>query len=434
MGITVASPYSMRSLLCIPALLFAFTVSANAQYTVKQIVFDGQTPYTQAELEAASGLKPGQAVGNESLQAAAQKLVDSGAFEDLQATLDGPMKAVNVIFKVKPVDPGKLLHISYANFVWWTPEELKAEISRRVPLTGETVPEAGTLQSSVQAALEAMLQEKGMAGAKVDEQVLEPSPGVPYRVAAYRVAQPAIVFGALTVQGASAAMQPSVQKLTSALAGRPYSTTVGGRDIADTLLTVYRDAGYMAAKMSPVERSFTGTGPVQVALTTTVTEGEVYKLGSVSWAGSPWMTQEQFLAGAKLQTGAPVSQKSLNTAMNAIQNVYRQHGYLDVTVNAVPALDEATHTANMKVEVVPGEVYHLEVAKVTGLNAGQQSVWDKDWSMKPGDVFDAGAVTAFLKTHIASPPFEGYSSAFKQTVDPTAKTVVLEVSFTKMRG
>lgn len=423
----------MRSLLCIASLLL--TVSSFAQkYTVKEIVFDGQTPYTQADLEAASGLKPGQSITSEELQAAAQKLVDTGAFDDLQATLDGPMKGIRVIFKVKPTDPGKLLHLAFANFVWWTPEELKSELTRRVPLTGETVPEAGSLQDSVKAALVAMLAEKGISGAEVNEDVQEPQPGVPYRVAAYRITKPSIVFGSVTVAGVSAAMQPAVQKQTAELSGKPYRSRLGGRDVTETLLSVYRDAGYMAAKLSPLERSLTGTGPVQVSLTTTVTEGDVYKLGSVNWAGSPWMTEAQFLAGAKLQEGAPVSQGVLNRAMMAIQNVYRQHGYLDVTVQAVPSLDEATHTANMKVEVVPGEVYHLQQVKVSGLNAAQQSVWERDWAMKPGDVYDAGALTEFLKRHIAGPPFEGLSSSFKQTVDPGTKTVVLEVSFMRVRG
>src|SRR5256885_14392199 len=115
----------------------------------------------------------------------------------MQATLDGPMKAISVIFKIKPVATTKLLHISYANFAWWSPEELKAEISRRVPLAGETVPEAGSLQTSVQTTLEEMLQEKGMAGAKVSEEVLEPRPGVPFRVAVYRIVSPSVVMSSM---------------------------------------------------------------------------------------------------------------------------------------------------------------------------------------------------------------------------------------------
>ena len=77
----------MRSLIRITALLFVVSAAANAQYTIKKIVFDGQNLYSQSDLEAASGLKPGQTLNNEALQAAAQRLVDTGAFDDMQATL-----------------------------------------------------------------------------------------------------------------------------------------------------------------------------------------------------------------------------------------------------------------------------------------------------------------------------------------------------------
>ena len=253
----------MRSFIRITALLFTLSAAANAQYTIKKIVFDGQNLYSQTELEAASGLKPGQTLNNEALQAAAQRLVDTGAFEDMQATLDGPMKAISVIFKVKPVETSKLLHISYVNFAWWSPEELKAEINRRVPLTGETVPEAGSLQASVQTALEAMLREKGLAGAKVSEEVLEPRPGTPFRVAAYRIESPAVMMGSVRVDGVSPAMQASVQKMTASLAGRPYNEDVGGQDISASLLAIFRDAGYLTAKLSPLQhdqRNRTGAG------------------------------------------------------------------------------------------------------------------------------------------------------------------------------
>ncbi|NUQ29199.1 MAG: hypothetical protein HOQ35_11880 [Acidobacteriaceae bacterium] len=422
----------MRSLIRITALLFVVSAAANAQYTIKKIVFDGQNLYSQSDLEAASGLKPGQTLNNEALQAAAQRLVDTGAFEDMQATLDGPMKAISVIFKVKPVDASKLLHISYANFAWWSPEELKAEISRRVPLAGETIPEAGSLQASVQTALEAMVQEKGLTGAKVSEEVLEPRPGVPFRVAAYRIVSPAVVMGSVRVDGVSPAMQANVQKITAALAGRPYNEGVGGQDISDALLAIFRDAGYLTAKLTPLQRTISGTGPVQVSLSTTVQAAEAYKLGTVSWTGAPWMTEQQFLAGAKLQQGSVASQRVLQSAMAVIQNSYRQHGYLDVTVDAPPALDDATHTANFTVQVTAGEIYHLQEVRVTGLTPAQKNVWDQDWKLKPGDVYDAGALGEFLKWHIANGPFQGSSSAFKQTVDPTSKTVVLEVNFKKM--
>ena len=130
---------------------------ALAQYTLKKIVFNGTTPYTQAALEAASGLKPGDTLNPAVMQQAAQRLSDTGAFGDLQVTLDGPVKAISIIFKFQPIDPAKTVVVDLENFIWWQPDELAVELRKRVPLFSDSLPEAGNLQQAVQDALSQML-------------------------------------------------------------------------------------------------------------------------------------------------------------------------------------------------------------------------------------------------------------------------------------
>ena len=62
---------------------------ARAQkYVPKKIVFSGTTA-SQAELLAVSGLKPGDTLGQAEIQAAAQKLIDTGLFTDVRFAFDG---------------------------------------------------------------------------------------------------------------------------------------------------------------------------------------------------------------------------------------------------------------------------------------------------------------------------------------------------------
>jgi outer membrane protein assembly factor BamA len=93
-----------RVLRTLSALVCLTAVPALAQYTLKKIVFQGATPYTQTALEAASGLKPGDKANNDTLQQAAQRLSDTGAFGDLQVSFDGPVNAISIIFKITRLD------------------------------------------------------------------------------------------------------------------------------------------------------------------------------------------------------------------------------------------------------------------------------------------------------------------------------------------
>jgi hypothetical protein len=142
-------------LTAVAALLLSIVASPALaqQYTIKKIIFNGTVPYSQAALVAASGLKPGDTIAKSDLAAASQRLVDTGALSDLSSSLDGEYKAVTVIFAIKPVDPARLLTAGFENFVWYQPNELAADLQKRVPLFNGTVPEAGNLQDAVSAAL-----------------------------------------------------------------------------------------------------------------------------------------------------------------------------------------------------------------------------------------------------------------------------------------
>jgi outer membrane protein assembly factor BamA len=96
-----------------------FSVSASAQkYIPKKITFSGTTA-NPAELLAVSGLKPGDSVDQAAIQAAAQKLIDTGLFSDVRFSFDG----VALNYALRPA--AAMEPVSYANFPWWDDWPLK---------------------------------------------------------------------------------------------------------------------------------------------------------------------------------------------------------------------------------------------------------------------------------------------------------------------
>jgi len=422
----------LKPLLASVVLCLAATSAIAQQYTVKKIVFDGTTPYSQASLEAACGLKPGDTISKTELQAAAQRLVDTGAFDDLQSTLDGPVKAITVIFKIKAVDPSRILTATFDNFVWFQHDELKTKLQKLVPLFNGTVPEAGNQEEAISAALKQMLKEKGV-DATISFEPVAPSPMQPLRLAEFRVAKPAVHIRSVAVNGGAPELSAVTDKQVHTLTGRNYNEGLIPGSLAYLLLTPYKNAGYQGSSISALTRTAaasTGTA-VDVDVTATIVPGDVYRLSHLDWTGSPMMSAEAFAAEANLHPGDIASQQALLESLGKLEAAYRNKGYLDVAVTATPQLDPSSHQVAFAVAAIPGEQYKLRQVTPVNLSAAQQADFDKAWKLHPGDVFDEDYASSFLKMNSAVQSFNGYSAKFKTIADPDTHTVELIMTFIK---
>jgi len=425
----------LKSLLSAVVLCLAATSAFAQQYTIKKIVFDGATPYSQAGLEAASGLKPGDTISKAELQAAAQRLVDTGAFDDLSSTLDGQVKAITVIFRIKAVDPSRILTATFDNFVWFEPDEFQGKLQKLVPLFNGTVPEAGNQEDAIVAALKQMLKEKGV-DATVTFEPVAPSPSQPLRLAEFRVAKPAVHIRSLVVSGGAPELSAATDKLVHSLTGRNYNEGLIPASLPNLLLAAYRNAGYQASSISSLLRTpaaSTDTG-ADVDVTAAIVAGDVYRLSHLDWPGSTMMTSEAFAAEASLHPGDIASQKALLESLGKLEAAYRSKGYMDVVVTATPQLDAAAHQVAFTVAAIPGEQYKLRQVTPVGLSAAQQADFDKAWKLHPGDIFDERYASSFLTNNSALRSFDGYSARFKTIADPDTHTVDLVMTFIKGAG
>ncbi len=423
-----------RFLPALCALLCVFSRTAQAQYTIGHIVFRGNTPYSQTDLEEATGLKVGASIKSADLQPSAQRLMDTGAFDDVQATLTGSVRSVNVVFDIKPAAQSGFLAVSFENFVWWQPDALISEVHRRVPLFHGRVPEAGNQQQAVQDALKQMLAEKGIA-ATLSSSAIESGPGHPERTLNYRIDKPDINIRSISLTGVSASMSPAVNKVTDALTGQRHREGIAGNGARDSILAVYHNAGYLGASLGQFDRSITMTDPqhVELALSATVNEGGVYRVSALEWPGSPLITSKDFNDAAKLHAGDIASQAALLASLLPIDFAYRKQGYMDVGVDAAPKLDTAAHRVAYSVSVNPGRQFHMGKLEIANATDEQRAQIAAAWKMHAGDPFDQTYIPSFLSHNWKLlPSLNGYSGAWKQTA--TVDTQIVDVVVTLVKG
>jgi outer membrane protein insertion porin family len=409
------------------------STSALAQYTLNKIVFRGDiSPYQQVTLESATGLKAGDQLTQEVMQQAAQRLSDTGAFGDLQVTLDGPIKSVTIVFTITPLDSSHRLAVTFDNFVWFTHEELETELRSRIPLFAPLLPEAGNLQDTVQTVLSDILRKKGIT-ATVTHTTYDPNADHPTRIVAYRVQSPAINLHSINLTGVAPEFTATMNDLKIKMVGTPFTDGFEKPTTDELLLSPYLKAGYLKAHL--VNRTLTLASPspdhVEVNLSGTIDAGTPFRVGNIIWAGSSEMSSADFITACPMRTGNLAESSALAKCIDLLAASYRKKGYADVIVSSAKSVDASANSVSYTLSVTPGDMYHIRTLTTINLTPAQQADFNRGWTLKAGDIFDSEYITNFLTQNTALRSFEGYSASFKATRDSESHLVDVIVTFAR---
>jgi hypothetical protein len=427
--------YPNPTMLRIRTLFFLLATSlfASAQqtYTAGRISFNHPGDFSQQQLEDAAGLHPGSTFTTDDLSKAAQKLADSGFFENIGATLDGALKSITILFDITPIDHSSLLPVGFENFIWLTPAEVTAAVQSASPLFAGSLPENPALADSIASALAQALTAKGIAGARVEHETVEPTLEHPLRALEFRVTAPRPVVANIKLGGVTPDLVPLVQKSVNATARTVYNAGLTGRLTSDGILMPLLDAGYLQASLTgvslapgdPTARS------IPVVVSATLVPGYIYHVSALTFAGTPLLSADDFAKTAQLHPGDVASRQALLESFAPLDLAYRRQGYMDVIIDSSPTLNTTAHTVAYNVTVTPGEQYHVHQVTAQGLDPTAQADFDRGYLMKEGSLYNPEYLIKFLKSNTALQALNGYAAGFKAYADPNAHTVDVVITF-----
>jgi outer membrane protein assembly factor BamA len=422
----------MRPLPVLSALLSVCLVAPSTNlsaqtFVLPKISFTGAPTYSQAELLAFTGLKPGATSTSAEIQAAAQRLSDTGLFADVHFASNA--QGLTYTLKLMPAD--NLLPARFANFVWWSPEELTTALKARIPLYLGLIPISGNLQDSVTAALKAMLAEKNVAATVAA--IPSAQVGATPTAISFSIESPEVRVHTLTLAQASSAMQPKLDKVPKEYAGKLFEQDSTRAAITTQVSEIYRNDGYLDIAILDLTHAAPQVTPtsIDLDLTATLSEGEPYRLTSLTWPGSDIMSTADFNKSVKLKPEDVASQLALRRSLSPLANAYYAKGFQDVKVQAPATIDHATHHVSYTIRVVPGDQYRIHTVKALGLNDTQRKQFDSAWHMNPGDFYDVTYLTSFLKQNTALLTLTGYSATYRAVADPDTHLVDLTITFVK---
>ncbi len=369
-------------------LICSLPLLAQKNVSTQAIRFQGAAQFTQQELLAAAGLKPGKRLNSGEVKAHAKQLNNTGLFKEVKYTSDNktllftltlssqlfPMHLENV-----PLTPGK---------------ELDAELHERFPLYHGLLPANGSMVEGICRTFEEMLAAKG---AKVTVQADLTSGLGPQKLTAvnFSVASPAVHIGRIHLGGISPAMLAKADLLASQQTGNSFDTENTALGLQHVFEDLYHDQGYAAVQVNvaQVDPLVVSDQSIDVPYAVTIKEGEIYKLGKIDLPANALVSRadvEKLLSRKPNDSGRP-----LDLFLLAVRDAYSAHGYLDCSIVLHPSFNEATHIVDYSLEISPGSLYRLASVKFDGAPDVMAAKLNLAWKMAPGDVFDESYLSNF---------------------------------------
>ncbi len=373
----------------------------RAAYPIAEIVVSGSERFDADDIIKYTGLKKDKTIETplNDVQAAAQKLVDSGAFSQVNYKHMASAGGMKVELILADKDDDQFVKCDFANFVWWPENDLLVELHDRVPLFNGTVPRDGNMADEVSHALESLLKEKGISASVGNEHVDAINGDPSTEEMLYRVADADIRISKVELVGGSPAMQAEASTAAKKIEGLVYNRATIRKFIDHNLRNVYLKHGYLRAtfatpeiKVLPADGSSTN-----VELNIPVTENGTYKLHSIRWIGNKAIASNALDTFINDSIGTPLDGTHLTKELDAIRTKYATFGYLHMTLTPKPTFDDAKGTVDYDMLVKEGELFSMGKFDVEGLDKASTDKMRLAWQLREGDPYDPTYLNSFVK-------------------------------------
>jgi outer membrane translocation and assembly module TamA len=327
---------------------------------------------------------------------------------------------------------------SFSNFVWWSDEDLRSSLKRRIPTLEDTLPRNSPLETKIRAELIRMLREKGVTA---EVQIFEPSLDVLAQKRVPEAPPPAIVFSVaappeiliekLILENPPSDASGVFNETANRFQLKPYAATsfwFEKQQIASSL----KQIGYLAASVDLKPGIPTRDGQhYLVPLTAIINAGAKYHVSTVKADGGPLFKGRDLSPYFALKPGDVATPSAFGRLAGLLRSAYWHAGYPDVEFQGEPELDTTTAMASYQFVVIPGPMYRLRSIKIENLNATQESQVKDLLGVKSGDIYDALAVTTLNQKMMGSSTLSGWSFSYTPHEDKQAHVVDLILTFYK---
>src|ERR1700736_1676957 len=375
--------------LLIPApVISVFAQSTeNPTATLKAIRAEGASHLNQSQVVALSGLSVGSAVGKQDLQSAADRLVQTGLFSNVNYAFQSKEDGLYLTFKL--VEAPRI-PAYFDNIPWFSDGELAEAIRKVLPFYDGTVPEGGATVDQVASILTDLIASRGV-NMKVEYQVIS-NPLGEGTVQEFRIADVVLQIAKIEFGDPALASWKELQQHLGELQGKTYSRMVIDLFLAEQVKPIYLQKGFLRAKLGPPEIRLSGNPnqklPDHIPIFVPITPGPVYRWKGVQWSGNTVLSGFTMSALIGMKDGDVANGLAIEAAWTRVQEQYGHRGYLDAKVEPVADDDDQAHTVSYRINISEGRPYKFGKLVLTGMSPTGEKRLRAAWPILSGDIFD----------------------------------------------
>lgn len=187
------------------------------------------------------------------------------------------------------------------------------------------------------------------------------------------------------------AMETSQKWMFSWLTGAgTYKEEVLKNDVA-LITDMYMNNGYINVKVGePKVELLPDKSGLNVSIG--ITEGEQYRVGSLSFKGDLLESPELLAGKLKEKSGEIFSRTNLRTDVFALTDFYADKGYAFANASPMTKLNPENRTLDITFEMEKGELVHIDRINISGNPKTRDKVVRRELRLHEGDLFNATAV------------------------------------------
>src|SRR5216683_7367354 len=372
-----------------------------AAAALREIHAEGEKLLTEAQVVAITGLIPGAQIGRNDLQAAADKLVQSGLFAKVSYNFQTRLAGVLVTYHV---EESPRIPAYFDNIPWFSDSELREAIRGKLSFFNGTLPEAGATVDQAAEAVKELLSSHGLQVSL--EHTVVANPGGEGNVQEIRIEGAALRIAKLEFGDPSLSASKAVQQHLSEIVGKPYSRMTIDLFLSEAIRPLYLQQGFLRAKLGPPEVRLTGDPsqklPSQIPVYVPVAPGNIYRRKEVHWAGNTLVSEFALSGLLGIKPGEVADGMKIEAGWDRGREEYAHRGYLEAKLDPAPAYDDQAHTVSYSVSIQEGPQYRFGKMVLTGISPGAERKLQAAWPFAAGAIFDKAKfedLLAKLQTH-----------------------------------
>lgn len=383
------------------ASMFQAAASLSAQTAkLSQIKVIGSKKFAEAQIAAVTGLKAGEALSREDIQAAANRLAELGPFANVRFRFTSQGESVTVEFTLEDVPT---VPVRFDNFTLFSDEQLVQALKDAVVLFDGTAPEQGSILNAMTEALQEFLSKHGIKAAV--ERTYLAGPGDSGMIQRFEMKGVAgLKVSAVQFGDPLAAASNKLPLAVRDLIGKPFSRFAIEVFAYEQVRPVYFARGHLRVQFGTPEARFTGNPaqplPDNVTVYLPITPGPAFRWGGVTWSGNTVFIPQAFVDFMGFAPDELASGIKVEAGWDRLKREYGRHGYLEAAIEAEPAFEDSTAHVKYRARITEGIQYRMGKLVITGLSLTAERILAAAWRIPAGEVFDKTYFDDFLEDQV----------------------------------